>query len=651
MKSRTSGLFEAPVDAPTIHLVVGTAGHIDHGKSALVRALTGIDPDRLKEEKERGITTDLGFAPLALPGGIQIGFVDVPGHERFVKNMLAGAGGIDAVLLVIAVDESIKPQTREHFDICRLLQVHSGVLALTKCDLVDEHSLDSVRTEVQDFVRGSFLESVPIIPVSIISNRGLVQLQDALGRLAENLRPRPVEHAFRLPIDRSFSLHGFGTVVTGTLVSGRIGRDQDVEIYPEGTCHRIRNIQTHGESREWAVAGQRTALNLQGTPSSGLRRGQVLSVPRRFKTTREVEARIEVLSNAPVPVSHRMAIKFHHGSAETVGRVATVNQQDIQPGEWAYVRIKLHDPVLVLHGDRFIVRRMSPPATIAGGTLLNNQPGRATKLESQIGLLKAMEAPSLAAQILALVDCLGASGASLGELTSRWPHCESVLTGSLQELATKGQVQILSENPMAVMARGVFGSLCGQAEKTLATYHAQNPLAAGMPKEHLHSALFRNMPAGCFRAVLGELTKLGRVVVEGDQVKLAGHRVVLDSSEDRARERLEQGLLESNLQVPDIQEVLAKLPLSPDQSRRLLQHLLRQGTLVRVSESLVFHSRAIEQVKAALASYRTKSKVLDVPQFKELTGISRKYAIPLLEYLDRERITRRKGNLREILVE
>ena len=365
------------------NLVVGTAGHIDHGKSSLIEALTGSHPDRLKEEKLRGITIDLGFANLGFPDGSQIGFIDVPGHERFIKNMLAGVGGIDAVLMVVAADESIKPQTREHFDICRLLKIPAGVVAITKVDLVDPELVELVRLEVQEFLRGSFLEGAPIVPVSVKSGLGLASLTDTLRRLTETTTKRDSNAAFRLPIDRCFTLHGFGTVVTGTLLSGKLRKEDEVALYPTGLRARVRGLQVHSTSTNEAVAGQRTAVNLPNLEVNQIHRGMEIAVPQRFSPVSTCDARIELLVTSPISIRRKTTLRLHHGTLEVVAALRPIGSRHIQPGEGGFVRVVLDDPVLALPGDKFIFRQLSPAVTLGGGTILDIEPKKTRKVSSR----------------------------------------------------------------------------------------------------------------------------------------------------------------------------------------------------------------------------------------------------------------------------
>jgi len=606
------------------HIIVGTAGHIDHGKTALVKALTGIDTDRLEEEKRRGISIDLGFAHLELPGGLRIGFVDVPGHERFVKNMLAGVGGIDLVLFVVAADESIKPQTREHFDICRLLGIPRGIVALTKSDLVDAESLELARLEVEEFVKGSFLESAPLVAVSSTTGAGLDELKQRLAEVAGVVPPRDPSRFFRLPIDRSFSLRGFGTVATGTLISGSVRRDQEVEVYPGGRRLRVRGVQVHGRTEDQAVAGQRTALNLAGVEPSELARGMVLSEPGLFKATREVDCRLELLPSVK-PLKNRAPVHFHAGTAEIEAEVRWLD-----PG---YARLVLREPGLLLAGDRFIIRRFSPVVTIGGGVVLDNGGHRYRRKESAEARLRILAEGSPADRVALLVR-ESAFGVGVPDLVARTgvevPHSEALLA--------------LDGPPAWLVDRAWFEATAARLTDVLQMFHRANPLLPGMPKEELRSRMLPGSPPFLLDALLA---RTGGAVSEGEMVRLASHQIVLKQDEDRALAAIEQAFAGAGLKAPSVAEVLGKSGVGQARARTLLQILLREKRLIRVTEDLVFHSSAIQALRGTLGE--RKGRRFSVADFKEWTGVSRKYAIPLLEYLDHERVTRREGDQRIVL--
>jgi selenocysteine-specific elongation factor len=609
-----------------MHIVVGTAGHIDHGKTTLIRALTGIDTDRLEEEKRRGISIDLGFAHL---GNLE--FIDVPGHERFVKNMLAGASGIDLVMLVIAAGESIKPQTREHFEICRLLGVRHGLIALTKSDLVDADLLELTRLEAEDFVRGSFLENAPLIPVSAVTGAGLEDLRAALAQVASEIRGKDASRDPRLPIDRSFSIRGHGAVVTGTLIAGTLAVHDEVELYPSAKRARIRGLQVHNLPVDRAHAGERTAVNLGGVDSGDARRGMVLAPPDLFHATQQVDCAFELLAGAH-PLKHRAPVHFHAGTSEVEAEARLISSSPavpMQPGTRAHVRFLLREPLLILPGDRFIVRMFSPVVTIGGGVVLDvavssDRPRlRRAQLDERLAKLERSTPP----ERVALLVAESKFGMSAGDLIAR--------TGLLR--SEIGRAAWFTDPEWEVKKIAAVRAI-------LAQYHKANPLQRGLAKEELRSRELAGAPA----YLLDELLACTKdIVVEGDLVRLVSHRVALKQDEDEALAKIEEAFHQGALAVPSIKEVLAKCGVEPARSRTLLQILLRNRKLVRVSDELIFHASALDHLRAVLAA--RKGSHFSVADFKDWTGVSRKYAIPLLEFLDREHATRREGDSRVVL--
>jgi selenocysteine-specific elongation factor len=630
------------------NVIVGTAGHIDHGKSTLVEALTGTHPDRLEEEKRRGITIDLGFAFLQTEG-MRLGFVDVPGHERFVRNMLAGAGGIDLVLLVVAADESIKPQTREHFEICRLLRTRRGLVALTKADMVDAETLELVRLEVEEFVRGSFLEGSPIVAVSARTGTGLDELRANLLRAASEAPERDTSNYFRLPIDRAFAVKGFGTVVTGTLVSGRVRVGDELEMIPPGRRVRVRGLHSAGQAMEEATAGQRTALNLAGVELAEVRRGMVLASAGRFRATRQLDARIRLLGSAR-PLKHRAQVHFHQGTAETVGEVVLLEGAAIAPGGSGFAQLQLRDPVLVLAGDRFILRQFSPVTTIGGGVVIDSLAPRHRRRDgSAVSQLEALEGGRREDALAALAQA-EPRGLTLEEAVARTAWVEELVRGAAEGLERERRLRIVSREPWVMVAAATANTCSERILKILDGFHRANPLVAGIPKEELRDRAARGLRPEIFRSVLDEMVRAGQVGVAGDVVMRAGRKIVLTAEEESARREIESAFESAGLAVPRLAEILPRLPVDRKRAEKLVRLLLREGVLVKVSEELVFHKGAMGRLRELLAGYKSKQgNRISVSGFKELTGISRKYAIPLLEYLDREKVTRRVGDERVIL--
>ncbi len=630
-------------------VIVGTAGHIDHGKTALVKALTGIDADRLDEEKRRGITIDIGFAHLELPAPngerLRLGFVDVPGHERFVRNMLAGVGGIDLVLLVIAADESIKPQTREHFDICRLLGVRRGITVLTKSDAVDNETLDVVRLEVEDFLRGSFLDPLhsPIVAVSSLTGAGLPELKQALANVAAEVPAKDSNALARLPVDRVFTMKGFGTVVTGTLVAGTIRKEDELEIFPGGTRVRVRGVQVHGEAAEQALAGQRTALNLAGVAVEDLARGVMLAPPNTFCETQRVDVSLSLLPSAK-PLKDRARVHLHAYTSETVAEVALYGEKAVRPGKDAYAQLRMNEPTQLLPGDRFIVRQFSPVVTIGGGVVLDASPKARAKKDAVLPYLRVLDEGSAEVVVGTRIARNVHEGLTVGGLTAATGWRSARLEPLLAALLQQKQVLRLGEHYVhAPAAEQVKQSVL----RTLDDFHKRNPLVPGISKEELRE-IVRSSP-GIFDALIDILVQGKRLELAGDLVRLPGRGVVLKDEEAESKKIIEQAFSSAGLRVPALYNVLAGLKLDKARAQKIVTLLLRDKILVKISDELVFHQSALQHLRGQLTAYKTKSPKIDVGEFKELTGVSRKYAIPLLEYLDRERVTKRVGDERVIL--
>jgi selenocysteine-specific elongation factor len=631
-------------------VIVGTAGHIDHGKTALVKALTGIDADRLEEEKRRGITIDIGFAHLELlaPDGskIRLGFVDVPGHERFVRNMLAGVGGIDLVLLVVAADEGIKPQTREHFDICRLLAIRRGITVLTKSDAMDAETLEVVRLEVEDFVRGSFLDATldpaksPIVAVSSLTGAGLDELKSALAKVASEVTAKDSAALARLPIDRVFTMKGFGTVVTGTLLAGTIREEEELEVFPSGKRVRVRGVQVHGSSAEAAVAGQRTALNLAGLSTEDLARGMTLATADTFRSTSRVDALLSLLPSAK-PLKDGARVHFHAYTTETIAEARLYGTKQLKPGDEAYAQLRFAEPMLLLPGDRFIVRQFSPVVTIGGGVVLDASPmSRKQRAEDAIAFLRIMREGSPEELLAARVAQRGAIGLRLddipGEMNIR------------REEATKlaAMAGLVWCNPVFV-APAAFAEVKTDVLHALKKFQDANPLVAGMSKEELRDRI--NLGPEVFYSVLGKLAEEKKLEVAGELVHLPGRGVVMKDEEAESKKIIERAFASAGLKVPSLKEVLAGLKVDKIRAQKIVTLLLRDKVLIKISEDLVFHQTALMDLRHRISALKTTAPKIDVARFKDMTGVSRKYAIPLLEYLDRERVTRRVGDERVIL--
>ena len=643
----------------TSHIVVGTAGHIDHGKSALVLALTGTDPDRLKEEKARGITIDLGFASLR-DGDRTIAFVDVPGHERFVRNMLAGAGGIDAVLLVVAADESVMPQTREHFDICRMLRVPRGLVVMTKCDLADADTRAVVRADIADLVRSSFLERAPVVEVSARTGAGLDTLAQQLRALVDDVPPRASDGAARLPIDRVFSMKGFGTVATGTLVAGRVSVEDELAVVPGDRTVRVRGLQVHGASAAHASAGQRVAINLAGLDVADLARGQVVATPGTLRSSHLADAWVDLLPSAK-PLRHGARVRLHQGTTEVMARVSVIApppEDDSPPaiasGRGGFVRMRLERPAAITRGDRFVLRAYSPIVTIGGGIVLDPMaPRGGVRLDAAVKRFSALLTPLLDGETAhepqalgTLIAEAGGQGLPAADLIARAAVKPADLQRMRTALVEAGHAIDTGSHLVAPRWRE---SGTQQALGALAAHHAAESLSEGLPREELRERVLAGLAPSLVDLILGDLEGTGRIVGR-ERLALAGREVVLSEEESRVRGALERVLREAGLMPPD-QDRLAALTASPPAMvDRLLRMMARQKQVVVVG-GLPFHQTALDTLKSEVAALRQTGAeaYVDIASFKSRYGLSRKFAIPLLEYLDRERVTRRVGERRLVL--
>ena len=632
------------------HIIVGTAGHIDHGKTALVQCLTGIDADRLKEEKERGITIDIGFANLDLDETTQVGFVDVPGHEKFIKNMLAGIGGIDVVMLVVAADESIMPQTREHMDICSLLHVPCGLTVITKVDTVDKEIVDLVELEVREYLEHTFLDGSPVVRMSARTGEGKTELIESLRQVAAEVGPKDTSQIFRLPVDRCFTMKGFGTVVTGTLISGSIRKEDEVQLLPSGSMARIRGLQVHGHVVDAAEAGQRTAINLQGVDVRDVNRGMVLTEPGALRAASMFDCHLDLLSSAAGPITRRRRIRFHVGTAEIMGYVSLLEGDSLEPGGNSMVQIRLEEPVAAFPGDRFIVRQYSPMITIGGGEILEADPKkhrlRDIRITARLGTFKD---GTLEDRLMVLIDDAGLGASTLPDLVRKGGIAAVTIREHLDSLAVAGAVRLLSDTPPTVVSGAAFDEVASQVLAFVAEFHKAQPLSRGVSREELRNRLFRRGSNLVFQAVLENLERREKITLAQELVHVFGRVVTLEAEEIKIRESLAAEFRRNGFQVATAEEVIAKLRLNRQEAWKILRLMIQDGTLVKVSDDLVVDRGVIDEVVGKLRALKASNPSLGVGEFKDLIGVSRKYAIPLLEYLDRVRVTRRVGASRKIL--
>jgi len=632
-------------------VILGTAGHIDHGKTSLIKALTGIDTDRLKEEKLRGITIELGFAHMEMPGGERLGIVDVPGHEKFVKHMVAGATGIDLVALVIAADEGIMPQTREHMEICELLRVKKGLVVLTKIDLVDDPDwLEMVREDIVEFLKGTFLEGCEIIAVSATTGEGIDELKKSLARLFAEVESKSSEGPFRMPVDRVFTMRGFGTVITGTSISGRLQVGDPVVIYPEGLKSKVRGIQVHGNDVQEVLPGQRTAVNLQGMERALIERGNVLASAGALSPSHMIDVQLELLKSTPKPLKHRAKIRFHSGTAEHLSTIILLDREELKPGEKTFAQIRFDQPGAVLRGDRFVLRSYSPVQTIGGGVVLNPFPRKhkgSGKREAARALEKLFTSSDSDIILWHLQDA-GWAGLSEAELRIRANVAQKFFDKTLQQFASVRKVVIYDRENRRLIHPEALEEMKSSVTAILANYHSRFPLKAGMPKEAIPALLPQPIDGKIYNFVLRQLAETGQVVQEMEWVRLSTHKVALSKEEETIRQQIERVFRESSLQPPFFREVASGLPGNSKQHQQVLEWMLAKGILVKTKEEIYFHAAAMAELQGRLVGWLKEHGEITTPQFKEMTGASRKYTIPLLEYFDAQKVTIRVGEVRKL---
>ena len=623
-----------------LHIILGTAGHIDHGKSSLVKALTGIDPDRLKEEKERGITIDIGFADIRFPeDDLTVGIVDVPGHEKLISNMLAGAGGIDIVLMVIAADEGIMPQSREHLAICNLLKIKSGLIALTKADLVEQEWIELVSDEVKGFVKGTFLENAPIVPVSSKTGQNLDLLKKEIKDLALKVAPKTSGGLFRLPIDRVFSLKGFGTVITGTAISGSISVDDMLHIMPKDISTKVRGLHSHGKTITTARAGQRVAVNLQSVEKEELSRGDVAVSPSGFSSTKTIDAYLELLGDAPL-LKSKSLVHFYIGTAETIARVILYENEELKAGESCYCQFRLQEPVIAVSGDRYIIRRFSPLETLGGGEVLDPSPQRRRKKDG-IHDLQALHKGSLEEKISLKIEKAGTSGIPVSAING-WINAEiQTIADAVARLIKAGEIvrheDVLLHKKTSDFLQEKINGLVG-------AFHKKNPLKPGMPKEEVRTLLKTDQKLFNFL-----LPGFKNIIVEKDLIRLKDFKIALSGSEETYRSKIIDMLEKGGFQPPAKAEMAEMLKIGQKQFADILNILTKEKAIVRINDSLYLSAASYESMMSLLKNFFSGKAEITIADFRDLLKTSRKYALPFLEYLDSSRITLRTGDVRKLI--
>lgn len=629
------------------HFVIGTAGHVDHGKTALVKALTGVDTDRLKEEKERGITIELGFASLTLPGGHVCGVVDVPGHERFIRNMVSGVAGIDVVIMVVAADEGVMPQTREHLQICSLLGLRKGLVALTKTDLVDEDWRELVTEDIRTFLRGSFLESSPIVGVSALTGAGLPDLLSALTQMIAEVEEKPDTGLFRLPIDRIFTMKGFGTVVTGTLFSGHIRTGEDVLALPGKIPSRARGIQVHNHSVTQAESGQRTAINLQGVEKAALARGDVLIRPGTLEATRRMDVYFHYLPTNEKKLKNRTVVRFHAGAGEIMARISLLDRQELAPQEAAFAQLFLASPAVVIAGDRFVVRSYSPVTTIGGGIVVDPLTRKHKRHTEQVlRELEKLQYGDEAERILAIVERSSFWGINLKELVIRTGLPSKVVQKKLDVLLAQKQAILLDRDETRVISMRFHQEIQQRLIAQIGAFHEKNPLREGISKEEIRTRIGQFISMRLFNEVIRDLEERGLVTVDREIMRLPDHRVKLYGELDELRQSVALLYRDSGLTPPLLKEVMEKFASRKARVGSVINVMLKDGALIKVAEDMYFDAAALTGLREDYKSMLLRDGKATPSSFRTLTGLSRKYIIPLMEYFDMTKLTVRAGEHR-----
>lgn len=630
--------------------VLGTAGHIDHGKSSFVKVLTGIDPDRLQEEKRRGITIELGFASLRLPGGQLVGIVDVPGHEKFIKNMVAGASGIDLVAMIIAADEGVMPQTREHMDICTLLGISHGLVLLTKIDLVDEELLELVKEDIQDFTRGTFLENAPVLPVSSVTGQGVAEFSGIVADIVTQIPARSQSGLLRLPVDRVFSMKGFGTVITGTLVSGKIKTGETIQVYPTDVQSKVRGLQVHGQQVAEADTGMRTAVNFQGIDKERVSRGNVLSTPGALTPSYMLDVYFEYLKSNAKVLKNRSAVRLYAGTGEFFGNIILLDREELLPGDTAPVQLRLKSPVVCVKDDRVVIRSSSPIRTIGGGRVLNPVPPKHRRYRRT--LAAAMEKLNTSAlEGVILFQCRQAreQGVSFAVLKVMTNTSERSLQQALDLLMSGQKIILLDKDRRVFVHHDIMEQTARAITGALEQFHKNNPLKKGMSRQEIKSKIGRLSNVKLVELVLVRMMKAGTINQDEEVIHLPEHAVSLPSSHVEIKHEILGRYNDAGLTPPLTKDLLADFSTyAPGLLKDVLALLVTEGKLVKVKEDLYFSADVIERLKQRLIDFLKANEKISTPEFKEMTNVSRKYTIPLIEYFDSRKVTIRIGDVRKL---
>ncbi len=628
------------------HVIIGTAGHVDHGKTLLVKALTGIDTDRLMEEKKRGITIELGFAHLDFDNGLQAGIVDVPGHEKFIKNMLAGAGGIDLAMLVVAADEGFMPQTVEHLEILSLLGIKDGLVVITKCDMVEPDWVEMIQEDIAGRVEGTFLEGKPVFQVSAYTGQGIPELRQALGELVRKVEEKSLRTPFRLPIDRVFSVDGFGTVVTGTLIEGAVNVGDPVEVMPEGLEARVRNLQVHGKDVDTAFAGQRVAVNLAGIKKAELDRGDTVAWPKSVRTTRMLDVRLRNVKNSQRTILAGSQVHLYHGSSVRLAKVVLLDREALQPGESCYAQLRMTEDLAAKPGDRFVIRFYSPLETIGGGVILDDNPRR-HKAGDQ-GVLDALAIKESGSGDQRLIQAVAEGGSSLpalDKLAVQLNMDKEELGQALGGLCAAGK--LLEPLPGRYLALSVLDGLWESCSALLEQYHKQNPLHAGMKVAELRQKLLKAADQAVADAILAALVREGKLKRVAGRYALADFSVHLTKRQNSIKDRLLKQYGGYGLETPGLDEVYGGFESKElTDCKQVVESLVSSGELVMLTPQICVHQDVYRDVCRKLCAYLAGHETIALADFRDLMGTSRKYALAVLEYYDKNKILKKEEDLR-----
>jgi len=630
-------------------IILGTAGHIDHGKTSLIKAVTGTNTDRLKEEQKRGITIELGFASLDLPGGQHLGIVDVPGHEKFVKNMVAGATGIDIVAMVIAADEGVMPQTREHMEICTLLGVQHGLVVLTKIDMVDEEWLELVTEDILDFTTGTFLEEAPVVPVSSATGEGIPHFIEQLDILCENVPEHTSTGLFRLPVDRVFSMKGFGTVITGSLISGQISVGESIVIYPGGILSKVRGIQVHNQGRESAEAGMRTAINFQGLEKTAISRGDILARDNTLVPSYMVDLEMHFLSSNKKPIKNRTRVRFHTGTSEIMGNLILLDREELAAGQTCVAQIRLDAPVSLVRDDRFVVRSYSPVRTIGGGKVINPIPVKHKRFHQDVvDALSSLAESDPEGIIDHQARMAGSSGVTFADLLLMTNLPAKALDAAIAGMLNSQTIVLVDKESRRYVHQETFEALKQLSHTVLEAYHRKNPLKTGISKEELKSKFPHDAGGKLFTLVLNRQIKDNQLALEDDRVRLSSHEVSLQVDQQELKQQILDIYRQSGLTPPYFREIVKQLGVEPKPAKGVLELLVGEGALIKVKEDLYYDGPTLANLKQKLVDYIVAKGEISTPEFKDMTGASRKYVIPLIEHFDATNVTIRVGDIRKL---